>query len=443
MHLRSPLVLTFLAALTACDAPTDPGGGADDGGGGGGGGGDDGGDDDGGAGEGGGGGDGVDDLGTCPALDPDPGPATITATTCSPPPLVALGSIPDDPSLDDGDLDTKAIFEVEGGDTLVGKFVRDQAAAEGAMRLWQEIRLRIPANQLRDLVQFEVYGRTDPTALFNRTGDITTSRAGLKIGFSTQNFTRDSADSCAPLVPHRGTFDWSLIHEFGHLRGWVDGTWPEFLTAFTHVEGPGVNYPADGSPDLSRAYVTSYAERSDGDEDYAESFTTLMMLPASAIPAPSAGEPGATTKVRWIRDLPNFTELRKAIRVSEPDGGGGSVIPAPRLADGIHISPPSPFLGTWRESPTDGWQVTFSACDVTVAKLVGGVETERVSLAESRADSKLVSIDVVRATSEAYWYVAALHPGGQVLGENFSLSDGDVLFSRDDAFADVRLKKVP
>ena len=37
----------------------------------------------------------------------------------------------------------------------------------------------------------------------------------------------------APLVPRRGSFDWSLIHEFGHLRGWLDLTWREFLGTFS------------------------------------------------------------------------------------------------------------------------------------------------------------------------------------------------------------------
>ena len=56
----------------------------------------------------------------------------------------------DNASLDNGDPDTVAIFEVAGHD-LIGKFVRDEVAAKGGLKLWQEVMLRIPANQLSDL----------------------------------------------------------------------------------------------------------------------------------------------------------------------------------------------------------------------------------------------------------------------------------------------------
>ena len=73
-----------------------------------------------------------------------------------------------------------ATFEVDGHD-LIGKY-------EGGLRLWQEFTLRIPENQLLDLVQLDISLDEDPVAYFNRTGNVTTSRLGLKIGFSVESF---------------------------------------------------------------------------------------------------------------------------------------------------------------------------------------------------------------------------------------------------------------
>src|SRR5262245_28369510 len=58
-----------------------------------------------------------------------PPPDSSGPPPCIPPPLLVLANIPDDPTLDDGDPETLAIFEVNGHD-LIGKFVRDPAAAE-------------------------------------------------------------------------------------------------------------------------------------------------------------------------------------------------------------------------------------------------------------------------------------------------------------------------
>ncbi len=258
--------------------------------------------------------------------------SSATPATCTPPPLLKLDDIPDDPSLDPSNDDVVATFEVDGH-ALIGKFVRDDDAARGGLRLWQEFTLRIPENQLMDLVQLEIYLDDDPVAIFNRTGDVTTSRQGLKIGFSVDNFLLNAEDPCAPLVPRRGNFDWSLIHEFGHLRGFVDQSWPEFLETFPDVQGDGEGYPEDDSPVLTGDFVTSYAERSDGDEDHAESWTTFVMLPSSAIPEETVDEPLALQKVRWIAQQPGFRELREAIRITEPGAVVADVSPAPRLVD--------------------------------------------------------------------------------------------------------------
>ena len=366
----------------------------------------------------------------------DPGPDV--SVTCTPPPLLILSEIPDNPSLDDNDPETVAIFEVDGH-KLIGKHVTDTSAAESALKLWQEVTLRIPENQLRDLVQFEISTDNDPVAYFNRTGNITTERYGLKIGFSTKVFSQNDPDPCAPLVPRRGSFDWSLIHEFGHLRGWLDLTWPEFLTTFPDVQGPGEGYPEDGSPTLDGDFVTSYAERDDGDEDYAESFTTFIMLPDSAIPAEQPGEPLALAKVRWISKLPGMRELREALRISEADAVAADVAPLPRLAD-VHpgtpgkppsvLAVPSFLQGTWSSGATDGPMVVATADDIVTSILVDGIESDRISLKE------LLAADEIRHwldqevgnPVEGYAYKATLR-SGRKLQETFQLqADGQLLF---------------
>ena len=388
------------------------------------------------------------DGGVPPDFVTEADPITI-GTTCTPPPLLVLDSIPNDPSLDDGDEGTLATFEVLG-DQLIGKFVRDEEAARGGLRLWQEVVLRIPTNQRYDLVQFDIFEGGTQAAYFNRTGRITTERYGLKIGFNVNTFGEDDADVCAPLVPRRGSFDWSLVHEFGHLRGWLDGSWDAFLDTFEDVRGEGGGYPEDGSPILTGDFVTSYAERADGDEDHAESWTTFVMLDLDAIPAPSAGEPESITKVRWMSMQPGLLELRAAIRITEPDGGGVTVQGAPRLfaSRAPVIEPPARVRGVWESAPiTLGDQPAFvqrfeiRADDIVVSEIEGGVERDRFSYAQGHRDGTFVRFDQ-GDDGEVYFYVAEPF-GHEMVRDNFIASEGgdELLWSRDDVIADVTLRR--
>ena len=92
------------------------------------------------------------------------------------PALLELSDIPDAPLLERVSPDVLAAFEVDG-DELVGKVVRDEDAARGALVLRQELVLRIPVNQRAQLVQFTLYGGssdnvgwTDNTGTNNQTG---------------------------------------------------------------------------------------------------------------------------------------------------------------------------------------------------------------------------------------------------------------------------------
>lgn len=362
---------------------------------------------------------GMSDVDSDVPVEPDPddpslawGPTATVGSDCVPPPLLRLEDIPNDPSLDDDNPDTGAVFEVDGH-SLIGKHVTDVAAAEGGLRLWQELALRFPENQLRDLVQYEVFSTSDPVATFNRTNAVTTQRNGLKIGFSAELIDKNDPDPCAPLVPRRGTFDWSLVHEMGHVRGWLDGSWTRFISTFPDVSGPGDGFPEDGSPVLDRAFVTSYAERDDGDEDHAESWTTFVMLPESAIPAMMADEPLAASKVRWMYDQPGLRALRQAVRITESDGGNVVVTAAPRLdeeqlwadyREAIDnqnppvdaIVNPAWLQGTWRGrfefagvTYEQEFKITADSV-IDVRRDANGAELHRFDLATLMADDRLV-----------------------------------------------------
>lgn len=360
---------------------------------------------------------------------------------CVPPPLLNLDDIPDDPSLAyAGNDDIVATFEVDGHD-LVGKHVTDIAAARGGLKLWQEFTLRIPENQLQDLVQLDIYLDTDPVAYFNRNGNVTTKRLGLKIGFSVENFELNQDDPCAPLEPRRGTFDWSLVHEFGHLRGFVDGSWPTFLNTFPDVQGPGDGYPEDGSPILTGDFVTSYAERADGDEDHAETWTTYVMLPASDIPPPMPGESLALQKVHWMDQQPDLRELRDAIRVTEADHEGLDVPAAPALDPSVldpgdpgsdSVVVPAELHGQWQESATDGHRVTFAADDIVLAMLEGGVEVESLSLGDALEAGELDYFEIHGGSPTlAYSYIQ--EPDTDRFNHDFFLQDDGqtVVFHRE------------
>lgn len=370
--------------------------------------------------------------------------STGTPAGCVPPPLLALDDIPDDPSLDYGNDDIVATFEVVGHG-LVGKHVTDSTAAEGGLKLWQELTLRIPENQLQDLVQFDIYLDSDPVAYFNRTGNVTTKRLGLKIGFSVENFALNQDDPCAPLEPRRGTFDWSLVHEFGHLRGFVDGSWPLFLDTFPDVQGPGDGYPEDGSPILTGEFVTSYAERADGDEDHAESWTTFVMLASDQVPDSLPGDPLALQKVQWMATQPDLVELRDALRITEPDHVGMSVPAAPALDTSIFDPPgnddivvPPELHGEWQESEGEGHHVMFAADDIVLAYREGGVETERLSLGEALAADALEYFEIHGgAPTLAYSYIGA--PDTDRFNHDFFLQDDgvSVVFHREVLRADT------
>ena len=262
------------------------------------------------------------------------------------------------------------------GDRLVGVSYRDKKVAEGALTLWREIVLRIPTNQRLDLVQFQIFdgrgtaGYVDNNGTGNQTG-----RYGCTLSLNKSNIESNPADPCAPLSRRRGNFDWTMVHEFAHLRGYADGSINKFTRDFPGQTGPGEGYPEDGSPRLDGDWVSSYAERAGGDEDFAESFTAYVML--DELPAEDSV---AANKVRWFDTMPGYPTLRKRLRITESDGGDESVPPAPRRDFPLTVEPAEWMIGKWRGTDEKGERVEYHITrnDIVRIRFQDGRETERL-----------------------------------------------------------------
>jgi hypothetical protein len=329
---------------------------------------------------------------------------------CVAPTVPALADIPDDPSLAPTDSDRSVVFEVDG-DSIVGKHVADAESGAAALILWQELVLRIPTNQRLDLVELNVITTSDPAGFMSGTTQSPTGRYGYALSV-TADYLDEDRDPCDPLIPRRGNYGWTLLHEYAHMRSVIDGTLDEFTSPETngfgqYEQGDGSGYPADGSPDLTRDFVTSYAERSAADEDYAESFTTYVML--ATLPD---GDTGAARKVRWFEDH-GFAELRRAMRVTEPDGSAAPIAPAPRAEFPFVIAPPSWIHGTWQGETDDGAAIeyTFSAGDIVITETPPGQPPKVTRYQHLRDDGQLATIDPFDNNESAYGYHVSVGRG--------------------------------
>ena len=330
---------------------------------------------------------------------------------CVAPVVPALDEIPDDPALVPPDGDVIVAFEVDG-DAIVGKYAADAASGGSALKLWQELVLRIPTNQRMDLVEFQVFSTSDPAGFTSGTTGSATGRYGYTLSFTADYF--NEREPCDLLVPRRGNFSWTLIHEYSHMRSVIDGTLDVFTSPDTngfgsYPSGDGEGYPADGSPDLTRDFVTSYAERSAGDEDYAESFTTYVMR--ASLPD---GDTGAAKKVRFFEEH-GFADLRAAMRVTEPDGSADPIAAAPRATFPFVITPPSWILGTWQGVSEGGVEIeyVFSDDNIVVAETPDGGATTTKSYRDLRDGGVLATIAPYDNNETSYGYHVSVAGDGR------------------------------
>ncbi|MEQ1504073.1 MAG: hypothetical protein ABMB14_17655 [Myxococcota bacterium] len=362
-------------------------------------------------------------------------PPTTPPVVCEPPERLVLAEIPDAPSLAAVGGETLAAFEVDG-DALIGKFVRDPAVAAGALTLWQELVLRIPANQRTQLVQFDVFAAgSDLAAYVDNTGtNNQTGRYGTSLHLSETNIADNDPDVCAPLSGHRGTYDWTLIHEFGHLRQYADGAVNTFVERFGNETGDGEGYPEDGSPVLDGDWVTSYAERAGGDEDAAESFTTFVMLDPTPVDVSLAAD-----KVRFFADQPGYAELRLALRVTEPGGGAAEVPAAPTREFPFDVENPSWMWGTWQGDGPEGLvEYVIEKDDLVFRATIDGAPVE-IDYATIRDDGTLATLVVVESSDKFHFHQVAI--AADSFSETF-VPDGDGIEVDREHFGVVSLSRV-
>ncbi len=233
-----------------------------------------------------------------------------------------LERIPDDAKLAEVDAKYLAAFEVVD-DAFVGKHVRDARSAALGLQCWDRITALFPLSYRKLLVQFNIMSGSDPAGVFDGGGTNDVGRRGyrLSIAKSCAEKERDLANPYRAVTPRRGTTDWTLVHEIGHyvcLRGNVielfsqsfDG---DMVPQPKRREKPD-DYPEDGSPRLDGNFVTSYAERTPGDEEVVETFTTYVLV--DELPGPGDASLVAR-KIRFFDTIPGMPELRQHIRAVE------------------------------------------------------------------------------------------------------------------------------
>ncbi len=364
-----------------------------------------------------------------PAFAPaDDGPRGASDSLASIPESEALAGVPDH---------VVAAFEVDG-DALVGVFHRDEDVATEALTLWRELVRRIPTNQRLDLVQFQVFrssglaGHVDGSGTANQIG-----RYGFTLSLNMSNIERRREHRGPRLSGRRGNFDWTLIHEFAHIRGLLDGAVDEFTSRFQVEGGDGEGYPDDGSPRLDGDFVTSYAERSAGDEDFAESFTTYVML--DELPEERSV---AADKVRWFAGLPGYPELRAALRAPGTGETRGPIAPAPRRKFPFEIAPAAWMIGTWRGTTEDGAEVEYhiTADEITRRRSVGDEPAERLRYGSLRDDGTLATIERLEE-SEAF-YLHNVSVAGETFSESFVKKGGRALLVENERLGRFRVEAV-
>ncbi len=331
---------------------------------------------------------------------------------CTPPERMSLDAIPISEKLAGAGRNVLACFEVDG-DELVGVSYTRREVAEGALDLWREIVLRIPTNQRLDLVQFQLFEGGLAGYVQNGGTGGQTGRLGQILCLNASNIDKNPADPCEPLSRRRGNFDWTVIHEFSHMRGYADGAINDFTRAFPGKTGPGDGYSDEGWPRLDGDWVTSYAERAGGDEDFAESFTTYVMLDVLPTERSLAAE-----KVRWFADRPGYPELRRALRITEPDGSDAPIDPVPRLEFPFTVEPATWMIGEWRGETDNGIDVEYRITrdDIVRIHREDGEETARVRYAGLRDGGVLATVDLYESNENFYLHQVS------VAGENYSES---------------------
>lgn len=228
-----------------------------------------------------------------------------------------LSEVPDKPGLSAAPAKYLAVFEVRD-DAFVGKHLRDREAAELGLACWERIKVLFPLSYRKLIVQFNIMGGRRLAGAFGGSGKNDVGRAGFQL--SVARFCaaeeRGLRKPGRAVTRRRGTLDWTLVHELGHYICLRMNVIELFSQSYDGDDVPQPkrrekpdDYPKDGTPRLDGDFVTSYAERTGGDEEVVETFTTYML--ARELPK---GDALVARKLRFFDTIPGFPELRRRIQ---------------------------------------------------------------------------------------------------------------------------------
>jgi hypothetical protein len=232
-------------------------------------------------------------------------------------PRPRLADIPDSPKLEPADAQYLAVFEVSK-DRLIGKDIRDPESGELGISCWQRVITIFPLDCREKIVQFNILDGRRWAGLFDGDGSNDVGRKGYRFSIAKYQAEEEKHvhNANRPVTPRRGTLDWTMIHELGHYICLRTNAIELFSQRFDGDDVPQPerredpqDYPEDGSPCLDGNFVTSYAERTPGDEEAVETFTTYLLV--ADLPE---NDSLVASKIRFFEALPGFPELRMHVR---------------------------------------------------------------------------------------------------------------------------------
>ena len=209
------------------------------------------------------------------------------------------------------------IFEVNG-DKLIDNYASDTRTRQLGVASWQRITELFPLHYRKGIIQYNVMAGRRWAGRFGGDGSNDIGKPGYSLSVARYLLEKTPAleNSKLPITPRRGTLDWTLIHEMGHYICLTTNAIELFSQSFdgdmhpqpTRRKRP-MDYPADGSPLTTGNFVTSYAERTPGDEEVVETFTTYMTI--TELPKNNSL---VARKINFFNTLPGFPELRQHIQ---------------------------------------------------------------------------------------------------------------------------------
>lgn len=210
-----------------------------------------------------------------------------------------------------------AVFEINNS-TPSDIFIYDQTSKSLGIAGWNRIIALFPAEYRKEIIQFNVMGGRRWAGQFGGDGQNDLNKPGYRLSVAKYLLQREPAlhDSKRQVTSRRATLDWTIIHELGHYICLIHNTIELFSQAFDgdnvpqpHRQKRPLDYPIDGSPKTYGNFVTSYAERTKGDEEVVETFTTYMTI--KSLPT---NDSLVAKKIRFFDQYKIYRTLRQHIQ---------------------------------------------------------------------------------------------------------------------------------